>query len=913
MRHFDVSDGLAHSTVFRVMPSPDSLCIWFGTDRGLSRFDGTNWKNFALPGKEHASYVLAIAPTSHNNIEFGVYNETWTALKGNEIVPKPLHMASGEPLLQVLSVFDDSFGGRWVVDKTQGLFHFGEDGKLLHSLPEEKYAFSKTPSPITQFKGDVLIPYSRGLLAFDGNRFYPFLDSMTVTQVIAQGNQLWMCTPNQLLKWENKELHAVFESANFRSLFLDSRNHLWLATDDGIFIHKNGTVSNMSSALNLEGILVNQMAEDHTGNVWLGTYSSGVFALSPDPVVQLISIVDKTSHVFSTFYKDDKGNVWVGSMNSAGLLKNDSLHSLFNSQEIEGLVSHFHNEEDGSLFIGTASSSYVYNHKTLQKTGYGDVLDYRSDPQEGEIFVGFQGLKIPPNQTFKYPTPCPTRTIRVILPFEKELLVGSRCGIWKVKARALSVWNQPSELKETTVHDLLVIEQNRLMVASSSGLFSFHEGEWEKYQTVSGEDHLIHCLLQTQNGTLLAGTENGLFTLNDARQLEPFPIVGLGKTKVIYSLLELDSNSILCGSLDYLAKVDIGIAVAPSYLPRVMIEEVKVGEDLTKPENQVLDLEKHPLVIRFKAIDFEEHVEFRYWFQLRRNGVLYTQEDNVSQTLFFHRLKPGNYELRIGLMGRSCEEAKLQFGVKDYWWSSPWILIGAIVFLSLFGFGAYKAGTIIRERRQSKKRKRMMQIVDLRHKALNAMMNPHFIFNALNSIQHYVSNNERKKSEDYSNAFAQLIRMNLEQAHSSLVPISEEIERLELYCSLEKLRFKKPFELLIENKENIDLEDVEIPPLMLQPFVENAILHGILPSERKGLIQLQFSLKSETLLRVTITDNGIGVNRDKEEKSSHSSLAIQLIKERLLLQGTEMELEIMDLSDSNPNESGTRVSFCLLV
>jgi sensor histidine kinase YesM len=150
-------------------------------------------------------------------------------------------------------------------------------------------------------------------------------------------------------------------------------------------------------------------------------------------------------------------------------------------------------------------------------------------------------------------------------------------------------------------------------------------------------------------------------------------------------------------------------------------------------------------------------------------------------------------------------------------------------------------------------------------------MNRHFIFNALNSIQYFINTQDKLSANKYLTKFAQLIRKNLDSSASgeNLVPLSEEIQRLELYLTLEAMRFEGRFKYTFEIDPEIELEEIRIPPMLFQPFVENAIIHGILPLEQlAGEIAFKAELLNENFIEFTITDNGVGYSKSLKEKNS---------------------------------------------
>ena len=199
-------------------------------------------------------------------------------------------------------------------------------------------------------------------------------------------------------------------------------------------------------------------------------------------------------------------------------------------------------------------------------------------------------------------------------------------------------------------------------------------------------------------------------------------------------------------------------------------------------------------------------------------------------------------------------------------------------------------------------------------------MNRHFIFNALNSIQYYINKEDKKSANDYLANFAKLIRRNLDDSENNMVSLAEEIERLELYLSLEHMRFSDKFEYRIEMDSEIDAESVQIPSMLLQPFIENSIWHGILPSEKSGEVTLKIVRNAKDDLIFTVEDNGIGIETSIKNKAidteGHISKGMNITKGRidLMRKMTNRNIAIQgpfELRDSDNKPNGTKVEITL--
>jgi ligand-binding sensor domain-containing protein/putative methionine-R-sulfoxide reductase with GAF domain len=232
------------------------------------------------------------------------------------------------------------------------------------------------------------------------------------------------------------------------------------------------------------------------------------------------------------------------------------------------------------------------------------------------------------------------------------------------------------------------------------------------------------------------------------------------------------------------------------------------------------------------------------------------------------------------------------------------------------------ANKIVRARAEAEKQQAQRTLMDTQQKmtevemqALRAQMNPHFIFNCLNSINRYIVKSDQATASLYLTRFAKLIRLILDNSNSKNVILSNELEALKLYIEMEALRFDKKFTYSVSVADNVSTDSLEVPPLIIQPYVENAIWHGLLHKETEGRLLIHVSLPSEGMLQCEIEDNGIGRDKAKEMKSksaiSRKSLGMKLTEDRLSLLNKHAALnasiDIIDIKNGHGEATGTRV------
>ncbi len=228
-------------------------------------------------------------------------------------------------------------------------------------------------------------------------------------------------------------------------------------------------------------------------------------------------------------------------------------------------------------------------------------------------------------------------------------------------------------------------------------------------------------------------------------------------------------------------------------------------------------------------------------------------------------------------------------------------LLFGMLFMSLAAFFFY---------RSTQKQKLANNLLAL--KTLRSQMNPHFIFNALNSVNNYISKNDERSANRYLSDFSKLMRTVLENSEEDFIELNKEIELLELYLKLEHSRFPDKFSYSFEVEDSIDKEAYKIPPMLLQPYIENAIWHGLRYRETQGILKIQVSEKNRETLEVRIEDNGIGRKKSATLKTQHQkkqrSTAMSNIKKRIAILNDMYKHNIsVEVSDLNQNGTGTRV------
>jgi tetratricopeptide (TPR) repeat protein len=236
---------------------------------------------------------------------------------------------------------------------------------------------------------------------------------------------------------------------------------------------------------------------------------------------------------------------------------------------------------------------------------------------------------------------------------------------------------------------------------------------------------------------------------------------------------------------------------------------------------------------------------------------------------------------------------------------------GLMLLTVAIGFLLWRGSKLKDKRRISEMNRKISEVTQAN---LRQQMNPHFIFNTLNSIQYYMYQHDKLATNNYLTKFSSLMRKVLDNSQHTSVPISDELNALNLYLELESIRFKDKFEYKITIDDEIDPLMHKVPTMLIQPYVENSISHGLIPKEGKGFVNIDLKLKDDYILCV-IEDNGIGREAAKERnlkrEGNHNSLGTQITKSRLdlvnELYGTSLQTIYTDLTNENGEPAGTRV------
>lgn len=529
-------------------------------------------------------------------------------------------------------------------------------------------------------------------------------------------------------------------------------------------------------------------------------------------------------------------------------------------------------------------------------------------------------------------------------PFARNLFKDSRGNIWITVAGGHAVYEnekgkfhqfQYSEEPGKTLPGIAKFAENKqgeIFLVSHIGLLAkgkvenpeagleilgsvFPEGMSQSYVEgiIYGEDDRFYVL-----------AANALFRVDSAMDITMFSMDYASFKGDYYCFDKLSESSLVVGLRNKFAVLhSTGLRrnteLPIPYLTAVTINEKPLtGNFIRMPPKLDLRHNENFLSFSFSAISYtlSEQNQFKYrlegfdpdWIDAgNRRFANYT---NIPSGDYAFELQVANNE---GTWNPEAYHVPVIIG--KAWWATWWFRIGAILVL----LTAVVVGYRFRENQIRKETKLKSdfekKLGDIELSALRAQMNPHFIFNCLNSIENYILKNESVKAAEYINDFARLIRLILQNSRSEYIPLTDEIEALDLYLQMESLRFDNKFDYNISIDESIEPTEIDIPTMLIQPFVENAIWHGLIPKKGPGKLSIEVYRKNG-VLKCVIQDDGIGrsVSREKNasmHKRGKKSMGMLITKNRIEvlneLHQTNATVHIIDLHDTEGKPSGTRV------
>ena len=475
------------------------------------------------------------------------------------------------------------------------------------------------------------------------------------------------------------------------------------------------------------------------------------------------------------------------------------------------------------------------------------------------------------------------------------------------------------------INDLAIDNSGQLWIATDGfGLYTCKKCLEEELTLIEGtKGAIIQELFIDEDNQVWMATSKGLIKLSQSTNKDKrYDIQTYGAAHGLPS--QIINSVFVKDSVVYVGTSE-GITIMRSFLlrnkmkPRLIFSNIKINDNDTIIANKYnLKHHQNSIFIKYLGLSFKSQGTITYKYKME--GIDKEWRTTTLREREYPDLTSGTYTFLVQAIDISCitsEIQKITFVVRKPWWRTIYFIISIALLALLAGFMVFKWRLRLLNYQQRQKRDLDKKFAELELNALQAQMNPHFIFNALTAIQNFILDNNHDAADTYLVKFSRLMRSFLDASKEKHITLHNEIKLLRLYVELEQLRFGDKFDVKWMIDEEVD-EFIDIPSMIFQPFVENAINHGLLYKEDKGLLLIHFYYKNNTLF-CTIEDNGVGriksMEIQEQSRKSHKSRGMSIIEDRLktlqIIEDLKVDIEIIDLYHDNQLPAGTRVNISL--
>jgi ligand-binding sensor domain-containing protein/two-component sensor histidine kinase len=974
-KQYTIDDGLAQSQV-RAIAQGEKGYLWVGTASGLSRFNGREFFNYStndglvdmqvnaifksktkgmwvvtnkgitLFNDKKISQIDATSLVEGNNIfdaDEDYENNLWLAVykKGIVFLPK------GN--LKNAKTFDlpDNSVGSVFVSKNKDVLAWGSAIPL--------YVFNtikKGFEPVIYDNEEVLIK----------DVFQYSKDSL----FILSENDVFLFSNKKLIPLTNN--YSMPKSLVISSMFVDNDKSIWLSTKQGTYrLRDNGTTThfNKNNGLPFEDAKI--VFQDKEDNIWIGTDGGGLLKFYSKqefvtfkkadglPSEQIMSIVQRGKEIwFSTYtegvFKKEGENYYHYTTNN-GLPNNTVWASAI--------------DKTGNIWLGTSSGLSKFNGKRFENFFIEDGLPSDRvtalfEDKQSRLWIGCKdGIAIYQNEKFTSIQDTlgfyGYRTRSIKQDQNGTIWLGCKNGVYKTTSgkEFELVLDVDSIALNSEIYSIEISDEN-LFIGTSTGLFLFNIASKEITPIQLSKKYFSNSVNffiadPNQENAYWAGRNDGLYFLSvdfdENNTLTKFSTKRFSTYNGIENL-ETNQNSAFFDNngalwfgtgMGLVKKADNNPPTNTSdYEPVLTINSIllfleplsnypniKTNDTTGLPNNLKLTYNQNHVTLNYEAISLSNPDGFVYRYKLL--GLDGFEEEwsppTKSTSATFSNLSYGSYTFQVEVS--SIEDQSwstpivFNFVITPPFWLTTWFILLCSISFVLFVFAVYKWRTQVNKRKRETEQVMFKnKLLDLEQQSLNSSMNRHFIFNALNSIQFYINTQDRLSANKYLTSFAKLIRKNLEStnAHNNLTTLKDELDRIKLYLSLEAMRFPDKVTYEIDVSEELNTDNISVPPMFFQPFIENSIWHGILPKE-KGHIQISIHpIAKGEKLSILIEDDGVGISASSKNKqtSNHDSRGVEITKRRieLLEKYIHKKIEVFgpeDILNQQGDVVGTRV------
>jgi hypothetical protein len=918
----DRTNGLPSNSVYDIFQDSKGF-MWFATGKGLCRYDGSVFKTFTSDTQTSKSgscinedsfgriwysnfdgYLYYVENGELKNlpqkesvgyIKYGIIKDKLFLMQSKSVAVYDLKTLE---LVYSYPIFDENIRATFVSNSKfyfigERIYEIDYPKKIkTYSLTED---FKKTLEvPIVQKLNNeffVVSKFSNYYYTYKNNQLSKkkFNSSFDFIQNLAIVDNLpWLCTPNGIIKYENEKATTYFSDFNVSYIFKDKQQNYWISTVNSGLLFIQDFKNNFIPLFPKPTIFT-----PYQNQLLIGTENDLIFALQPKDLSVNTVYKNNSNHPINQIIGNEKEkNIYFTSskfkiLNNQNIVSNEKSFAVKDIKKIDETYYSF-------AASGICGLFKVSNKKSKWDNLHNKNLNASLNFNESALIKsnGKSTAFNPENNCIYYATNMGLKFVNLNgvkeIKFQNKTLYISNLQSYKNVVYALS-----------TSEELYKIDSKNTVTKVS--IFEKHLKErFTKFKI--------------QENSIFIFTTNGIIEYNLIKN-------NYRKILPLTSDLEVTDVAIVKDKIYFATSK--GIIVKNKFKnkefakPELIINEIKVNGILYK-ENNLSELEynQNDIIVNFSVLSFIPNEKKSVLYKI--NDGNWNRLDADNKNLILSSLSPGDYNLFLKIDANYETKIKqIDFKINKPFWLNTFFLIymSLIIIALLYTFYKYQIQKI------EKKNQLLLDKVNLEKnlnqsklKAIKSQMNPHFFYNALNTIQSYILSNDKKQAVSYLSKFSTLTRTILEMSEKENITLSEEIKTLGLYLDIEKARFDEDFSYEINIAYGIDIENIKIPSMLLQPYVENAVKHGLLHKKGEKKLTIDFERIFDSL-KITIDDNGIGRQKSAElnaiKNKDHLSFATEAMQNRIALLNQYKQKNIAinfdDKFNKNEQSLGTKV------